>query len=90
MQCLMWPTTDDPVTCTCSGGQSWNLLDENLSDTSSTKDCEDLCLGQYSDGCCQVNVGDSYPGCWWKSGATASCKESTFETLAVTCSCKVL
>ena len=81
----MWPTVDDQVTCTCSGGENWVLLDENLDDTSLTTECEDLCLAQSSTGCCQINVG-SYPGCWWKSGATASCEESTFGSLAVTCS----
>ena len=88
----MWPTVDDQVTCTCSGGENWDLLNENLNDTSLTIDCEVLCLAQNSAGCCEINVGTSYPGCWWRLGAIAACKESTFESLAVTCSksCKVL
>ena len=88
----MWPTVDDQVTCTCSGGENWDWLNENLNDTSLTIDCEVLCLAQNSAGCCEINVGTWYPGCWWMPNGKAYCSGSPFESLSFACTkkCKVL
>ena len=92
MECSMWQKINDNVSCSCSGGWSWELLDKNLNDVSLTTDCKDLCLAQNSTGCCTIRVGTSYPGCWWQPMGTAYCLESTFGSLSFTCSklCKVL